>query len=113
MNAPSQDNEPLQELDEDRLWPHDPDGPSWAPILEEAPVPKKRGRKKIPELWTRVISISHDQPEDLATYVVAEDLETKDERLIYPRNRRNNRDDWKPLFQPKTYAREHTDMNLD
>ena len=74
------DDEPIQELDEDRLWPHDPDGPSWAP-MEIVPEPKKRGRKKIPEKWTRVISVSHDPPEDLAAYDVVLDLESKDERL--------------------------------
>ena len=82
------DAEVVDELGEDRLWPHDPDGPSWAPMEPPPQQTKKRGRKKIPEKWTRVISISNDSPEDLETFEIKTDILTKDERLIYPRQRR-------------------------
>ena len=74
MDNDVKDEERIEELAEDRLWPHDPDGPSWAPIENDQPEPKKKGRKKIPEKWTRVISLSHDVAEDLAVYEVALDL---------------------------------------
>ena len=71
------------ELAEDRLWPHDPDGASWAPT--ETVATKKRGRRKIPEMWTRVISIVHDDPTDVDVFEIEKDKETLDQRLPYPR----------------------------
>ena len=68
-----------EELAEDRLWPHDPDGESWAPSL---PLhSKKRGRPKVPEMWTRVVSIVRDPPENLKVYEIQKDQETIDDRL--------------------------------
>ena len=101
MDNDVKDEEHIEELDEDRLWPHDPDGPSWAPMKDEEPEPKKRGRRKIPEKWTRVISVSHDKIEDLAVFDVTVDIETKDERLYYPRRERSGIKEWKLLFHPK------------
>ena len=69
-----QADESIQEHDEDRHWPHDPDGPSWAPIENDLIEPKSRGRKKIPEKWTRVISVSHDKADDLTVHDVALDI---------------------------------------
>ena len=105
--------EPIQELDEDRLWPHDPDGPSWSLNENVESEPKTRGRKKIPDKWTRVISVSHDKPEDIAVYEVAVDIETKDERLQHLRLDRMSKKVWKPLFHPKQYAEEHAGMQME
>ena len=35
---------------------------------------KSRGRKKIPERWTRVISLEQDDLENVKTYELASDL---------------------------------------
>ena len=72
-----------EELAEDRLWPHDPDGASWAPT--EPVVTKRRGRPKVPEMWTRVVSIVHDDPRVVEVFEIEKDKETLDQRLPYPR----------------------------
>ena len=99
------------ELQEHRHWLHDPDGQAWS--LKEAPVPKKRGRPKIPQKWTRVISITHDSPLDLAVYEIDKDKATIDERLPYPRAQRATLEPWKILFLPKEYAANHPNLNLE
>ena len=71
------------ELQEDRHWLHDPDGASWS--LQAAPASKKRGRPRIPEKWTRVVSISHDSPLDLAVYEIDKDKASINGRLPYLR----------------------------
>lgn len=47
-------------------------------IIEEMQVqepPKEtRGRKKLPELWTRVISLSSDRLDNVRTFSIATDL---------------------------------------
>ena len=60
-----------------------------------------------------MISVSHDKPEDIAVYEVAVDIETKDERLQYPRLDRMSKKVWKPLFHPKQYAEEHAGMQME
>ena len=98
------------ELEEDRLWPHDPDWPSWAPVDQPLKQSMKRGRKKILEQWTRVISISKDSPEDLKVFEIETDVKSKDERLVYPRQVRSSQDVWKPIFYPKQFVKDHRGM---
>ena len=98
------------ELQEHRHWLHDPDGQTWS--LVQAPLPKKRGRPKIPQKWTRVISITHDSPLDLAVYEIDKDKASIDGRLPYPRAQRASVDPWRFLFLPKDYSANHPDLTL-
>ena len=50
---------------------HDPDAETWS--LKNVKVPSKAGRKKIPEMWTRVISVSHDPPDEVYVYEIEKD----------------------------------------
>ena len=113
MDLNNDSDQSVNEIAEDRLWLHDPDGPSWVDIENPIAKPKKRGPKKIPELWTRVVSISQDKPEDLEIHVISTDKETADERLYYPQHDRTGRQRWKLLFHPKQYSIEHEDMQLE
>jgi hypothetical protein len=111
MDHNREEESPDAELREDRLWMHDPDGPNWA--VAPIPASKKRGRPRIPEKWTRVISITHDSPLDLAVYEIESDQATMDMRLPYPRSSRLSTEPWKPLFLPKQYSAEHPDLSLE
>ena len=42
-------------------------------VIKNVKVPSKVGRKKIPEMWTRVISVSHDPPDEVCVYEIEKD----------------------------------------
>lgn len=60
ISEPSKD--PFDRLDDERQE-------------EEEAVPGKRGAKKIPQQWTRVISLSTDNLQALDIYPIADDLD--------------------------------------
>ena len=70
-----------------------------------------RGPKKLPVMWSRVISITEDADEDIGVYSIVEDIEILANQLRVPPPRRGA--DWAPLFLPTTFAREHIDMTLE
>ena len=43
-------------------------------VVEEEGVKRGRGAPKIPDMWTRVISMSTDNLEDLKTYIIRDEL---------------------------------------
>ena len=62
-------------------------------------VKSKRGRKKIEDQWSRIISISTDDLEQLNVYELAPDmLLSSAVRATLSRGKRLP--DWKPLFNP-------------
>ena len=70
----------------------------------------KRGPKKIPELWTRVISMSYDRLDLLKSYSVASEL------LLaagFPEPEKKWARKYKLLFNPKEFVREFKDITLD
>jgi len=66
---------------------------------EEIEPVKRRGRHRIPEQWTRVISLRTDNPEDYKTYPVHQDLEVAESMVRAPLRRRKPGDD-EPVFWP-------------
>ena len=71
----------------------------------------KRGPKKIPELWTRVISISYDRIDQLKSYSVSSELLLaagfpEPEKKKWARK-------YKLLFNPKEFVKEFKDITLD
>ena len=61
----------------------------------------KRGRKKIPPLWSRIIDVETVSQEMPTCFNIEDDLnEIQEEFLKIPKKSKN---EWKPLFQHKKY----------
>ena len=60
------------ELLESHLVGHDPEGEEFQ-VLAPA-QPSKRGPKKLPIMWSRVISISEDDDQDIGVHNIEFDL---------------------------------------
>ena len=72
---------------------------------------KPRGRPRIPEYWTRVISLEHDDLEGLKIYELATDLLLGSALSgLYNKKRR---DEWEPLFSSKKFVRKHKEVTLE
>jgi hypothetical protein len=62
----------------------------------------KRGPKKLPLMWSRVISISEDEDEDIGVFNIEYDLL---ELLNKPKPPPPRRDaEWAPIYQPTSYS---------
>ena len=97
------------ELLESQLHGHDPENE-----LPDHPLAKTqlaRVPKKLPVMWSRVISITEDADEDIGVYSIVEDFEILASQPRQPPPRRDA--EWAPLFLPTTYARGHTDITLE
>ena len=70
-----------------------------------------RGPKKIPIMWSRVISVSEDNDEDIEIHPIEGDMAAMTALPRPPRARRA--EDWKPLFLPTFYSKEHPDICLE
>ena len=74
-------------------------------------VKSKRGRKKIEDQWSRIISISTDDLEQLNVFELAPDvLMSSKAKATLSRGKRAP--EWKPLFNPDLYTKSHSDMSL-
>ena len=71
----------------------------------------KRGRKKLPDLWTRVVSMSCDNLTNIKGYSIATDLLVNEG--IEPPKKRKNAKEWHPVFMPKMFASEMESMDLE
>ena len=71
----------------------------------------KRGRKRIPESWTRVISVSCDNLTKVKGYCIATDLLVNDG--IEPPIKRKNAKQWNAIFWPKQFVTDNEDLELD
>ena len=69
-------------------------------------VKSKRGRPKIPTQWSRVISISADDLDDVKVYELAPDL-LLSKAVTASLSRGRTAKEWKPLFWPEQYAKKH------
>ena len=80
---------------------------------DEAPdgVKSKRGRKPIPEQWTRVISISTDNLNDLRIFPLATDLLV--EQGYEKSRKRAGEPEWEIFFSPKMYVEMHPNPELE
>jgi len=78
---------------------------------QEGPLKSKRGRKAIPQQWTRVISLSTDSLEDLKLYPLATDLMLEEG---YDKTRkRKGEPDWEIHFCPKEFMAYHPEPTRD
>ena len=75
---------------------HDPEEEQFEITL---PEPKsKRGPKKLPVMWSRVISIREEDDEDIGVFNIEFDLlELQRRPKPLPKRRQ---DEWAPIYQP-------------
>ena len=80
-------------------------------VSVESAALSKRGPKKIPEKWTRVISMSHDDLRNLRIFETGTDLLIADgyEKV----GLRGRPAQWKPIFMPKLFVEEHKEITLE
>ena len=71
----------------------------------------KRGPKKLPIHWSRVISLSEDADSDIGIFSIEEDTATMAEIPRPPHPRRGG--EWAPLFLPTAYSKAHPDISLE
>ena len=96
------------ELLESQLLGHDPEDQGFQIQLPVEPA--KRGPKKLPVMWSRVISISEDEDEDIGVFNIEYALL---ELLDLPRPLPPRREaEWAPIFQPQAYSKEHEDIYM-
>ena len=74
-------------------------------------VKSKRGRKKIEDQWSRVISISADELEEVKVYELAPDM-LLSSAVRATLSRGKTAPAWKPLFIPDEYAKSARDMTV-
>ena len=70
-----------------------------------------RGRPPIPTMWTKVISLSHDDLEMIKVHDLATDLKMAPSLPGLPTGRRNKF--WTPVFSPQMFVKEHEDVTLE
>jgi hypothetical protein len=75
-------------------------------------VKSKRGRPKIPEHWSRVISLSNDDLNALQIYKLAPDL-LLSSAVTASLSRGKIAPEWKPVFWPEDYVKEKHDMTIE
>lgn len=75
-------------------------------------VKSKRGRPKVPEQWSRVISLSTDNLENLKTFDLAPDLLLSN-AVTATLTRGKTQREWKPFFWPDDYIKEGHDMTVE
>ena len=69
------------------------------------------GRKKIPEQWTRVISVQQDDLDNLQTYDLGPEL-LLDAALGASTKQRGRPAAWSPIFWPKHVKKENQDFKI-
>ena len=68
--------------------------------------------RKLPALWTRVISLRHDSLDDLKTYTVHQDLQLAGHMVRAPL-RRYKPGDGEPIFWPDDFFEGREALSLD
>ena len=74
-------------------------------------VKSKKGRPAIPDQWSRVISISADELEEVRVFELAPDM-LLSSAVRATLSRGKKAPEWKPLFNPDDYARRPRDMTV-
>jgi len=98
--------------DEDsELWTDPVDRRDGENIENEQAGQRKAGRPKIPEHWTRVISISTDNLTELKIYQIATDLLLN--QGYDKTRRRKGEPEWEIHFSPQEMLAKHPDPNLE
>jgi len=86
------------EDDDSEPWNDPVDRKDGENVENEQAGPSKAGRKKIPEQWTRVISISTDNLSDIKAHHIATDLLLN--QGYDKTRRRKGEPDWEIHFSP-------------
>ena len=71
----------------------------------------KRGRKRIPEQWSRVINIYRDDLSRLKAYELAPDLLLASAVRSTPTTSKK-KENWRPIFWPKDYEKTKASLKL-
>ena len=71
----------------------------------------RRGRPRILAMWTKVISLEHDDLEKLRTYDLATDLKLASTVPPIPTGRRNKT--WMPFFSPKYFVKDRKNLTTE
>ena len=72
----------------------------------------KRGRPKVPEQWSRVISLSEDDLENLKGFELAPDL-LLSKAVTATLTRGKTAKEWSPVFWPEDYIKEGHNMRVE
>ena len=84
------------ELLESQLHGHNPENNLEEPNLQLQPRP--RGPRRLPFMWSRVISVSDDADVDLGAFSIEEDMRVMADLPKPPPARRGG--EWMPLYLP-------------
>ena len=79
---------------------------------KEVKASGRRGRKAIPEKWTKVISVKSDDLSSNRTYELASEL-LLDSSFGTSESSKGQASIWKPVFWPPHFKKEHKDFSLD
>ena len=83
-------------------------------VIEEESVGKSesrgRGRPRIPEQWTRIISMDKDTLEAIPVHAIGPDLLLASAQGPQPSKRRDKH--WKPFFCPRTFVKDNGELKL-
>ena len=74
-------------------------------------ISSKRGRTRIPEQWTKVISLDQDDLEKIKMHVLANDLKLMTNLPLTSTTRK--RDEWKPHFFSKAFLKANPRPTLE
>ena len=99
-------------LKEEGLYSNSEDSNNEGDKEEQKAGGAKRGRKAIPEKWTRVISVRSDDLTNIKTYELASEL-LLDSSFDVSSSTRGRTAVWKPLFWPPHFKKEHADFTPD
>ena len=79
---------------------------------EQQPEQARRGRRRIPDQWTRVVSLLQDDLEQLRTHLHHQDLLLSENMVRAPPARFHNRN-YDPTFWPDEWVKGHLDFSLE
>ena len=74
-------------------------------------IGSKRGRPKVPEMWTRVIDLTNDDLVDLRVYELAPDLLLGNAMKASGRTI-NLQKVWEPIIWPETYVEDGNSLKV-
>ena len=72
----------------------------------------KRGRKRIPDHWTRILVVDNEMPETVKIYPISTDL-LVDQGTIYVPPARRTEPQWQPIFHTTAWKNEHPDQTFE
>ena len=80
-------------------------------LEQEQEVRRERGAPKIPDMWTRVISMSTDDLRNITLYPISEETKIN---LGYTKTRkRKGEPDWEIHFHPQDMIDKHPEPDLE